>query len=67
MGGSDCFKKRGKGILLMDNGSCILCSHMNDVMSDHNIVFRDGSITSIIVNPSPSTGMRCKDVCFRIK
>lgn len=67
MGGADCFKKKGKGILLMDNGSCILCSHINDIMNDHNVVFEDGSMTSIIVYPEASTGMRNKDICFRTK
>jgi hypothetical protein len=60
MGGIDCFKKQGKGIILMDNGACIIAEHTHDVMIGHNIIFRDKSLTSIIINAN-----RTKSVCFR--
>ena len=60
MGGIDCFKKHGRGIILMDNGTCILTNHSHDNMIYHNIFFRDHSLTSVFINVD-----RTKSVCFR--
>lgn len=60
MGGIDCFKKEGKGILFMDNGACAITEYTHDVMIGHNVIFRDKSLTSILVNLD-----RTKSICFR--
>lgn len=49
MGGIDCFKKSGNGIILLDNGICGITYYSHDNMIDHNIIFRDKSIISIII------------------
>jgi hypothetical protein len=60
MGGMDCFKKEGKGIIFMDNGACAITSYTHDVMVGHNIIFKDRSLTSILVYLD-----RSKSVCYR--
>lgn len=60
MGGMDCFKKLGQGIILMDNGTCAITCYSHDNMINHNMIFREGSLTSIIVNLDKS-----KSICFR--
>jgi hypothetical protein len=60
MGGIDCFKKNGQGIMLMDNGVCTLTCHSHDNMINHNVFFRDRSMTSVYFNID-----RTKSVCFR--
>lgn len=49
MGGIDCFKKNGNGIIFLDNGICALTSYSHDNMYDHNIIFKDKSIISILI------------------
>jgi hypothetical protein len=39
MGGIKSFKKEGRGIILHDNGICILTSYYNDLLHGHNIYF----------------------------
>jgi hypothetical protein len=60
MGGMECFKRQGRGIVFMDSGACALVQYSNDVMVGHNIILRDGSLTSVVV-----WGNRSKSVCFR--
>lgn len=60
MGGMDCFKKLGHGVLLLDNGTCALTCHSHDNMINHNVIFSDGCLTSIIVGLT-----KAKIVCFR--
>jgi hypothetical protein len=60
MGGIDSFKRDGPGIILYDNGACSITYHTHDVMINHSIIFRDRSITSILVNSN-----RTRSVCFR--
>lgn len=62
MGGVDAFKKNGNGILLMDNGACLLSSFLRNNFSDHNVIFQTDSITSIIFDSHQN-----KDICFRFK
>lgn len=47
MGGMSAYKKHGKGILLHDDGSCVITDYLHDTPTGHNIIFRDNSITSI--------------------
>lgn len=49
MGGIDCFKKIGNGIIFLDNGICALTTYSHDNMIDHNIIFKDKCIISIII------------------
>lgn len=44
----------------MDNGACAITEYTHDVMIGHNVVFRDRSLTSILVNLN-----RTKSVCYR--
>lgn len=60
MGGIDCYKKHGQGILLMDNGACALTRYSYDTMQGLNVIFRDKSMTVLSVQPNKS-----KQVCFR--
>lgn len=60
MGGMDCFKKLGYGILLIDSGACAITCHSHDNMINHNIIFRDRSLTSLLVNIN-----KTKSLCFR--
>ena len=61
MGGSESFKKSGQGIMLLDDGSCMICNHSHDNMVGHNIIFRNQSITSLLIDMAKN-----KNVCFRI-
>lgn len=56
----DCFKKLGHGIMLMDNGACAITCHSHDNMINHNVIFREGSLTSLLISID-----RSKTVCFR--
>ena len=60
MGGIDYFKKSGKGLMFMDNGACAITCYNHDMMTDHNIVFKDMSLTSILIHKD-----KTKSVCFR--
>lgn len=60
MGGADCFKKNGYGILFMDNGACALTYHSHDNMLGHNIIFRDRSMTSMVAKTN-----KTKFLCYR--
>lgn len=62
MGGAEAFKKTGAGVLLMDNGRCILSNHSHNNMVGHNVIFENNSITSLIIDSHYS-----KDVCFRFQ
>jgi hypothetical protein len=48
MGGIDCYKKHGNGILFMDSGACIICNFRHDKMDLHNLIFKDKSFMSIL-------------------
>ena len=61
MGGSDSFKKSGPGILLLDDGTCVLCNHSHDNMVGHNVVFRKNSMTSMIIDLNKS-----QSICYRV-
>jgi hypothetical protein len=60
MGGVDCYKKNGDGILFMDSGACALTYHSYDNMLGHNIIFRDKSMTSIVIKTN-----KTKFICYR--
>jgi len=60
MGGMDCFKKLGHGIMLMDNGTCAITCHSHDNIINHNVFFADGCMTSLIVGLT-----RARNICFR--
>lgn len=60
MGGVDCFKKNGLGVLFMDNGACALTYYSHDNMIGHNVIFRDKSLTSMIVKTN-----KTKFLCYR--
>lgn len=62
MGGVDSYNKTGKGILLMDDGSCMLTHFLHNKMLGLNILFQEHSLTSIIVD-----GQSNKDICFRYR
>lgn len=59
MGGADSFQKSGQALIIHDDGSCILANHKRDFMDGHNVVFRDSSLTSMIVSHSTN------DLCYR--
>lgn len=40
MGGMTANQRNGKGILLHDDGSAVICEHISGVMTGHNIIFR---------------------------
>ena len=46
MGGIKSFQKHGQGILLHDNGTCILSSYYNDLLHGHNIFFSNRCLVS---------------------
>lgn len=46
--------------MLTDNGACAITTYNHDNMVDHNIIFRDRSVTSIIIGIH-----RNKNICFR--
>ena len=54
--------KNGNGIILMDNGSCIISSYLRNNMAGHNLIFQEDSLTSLIVD-NPHN----KDICFRFQ
>lgn len=61
MGGIDCYKRHGQGILLMDSGACVLSRYSYDTMVGLNVIFRDKSMTVLSVGPNKS-----KQVCYRL-
>ena len=60
MGGINSFKKHGKGMLFLDDGSTALTDYSNDNMVGHNVVYKDGFIISIDVAKN-----RSKNICYR--
>jgi len=46
MGPVKNFKKEGKGILIHDNGTSLLCSHLSDLLHGHNILFSSHCLVS---------------------
>lgn len=60
MGGMDCFKREGQGILLLDNGGCVVGNYRLDGMVGHSVVFRDRALTSLLVGRD-----RGRTVCYR--
>lgn len=48
MGGMSAFKKHGLGLLLHDDGSCIIADHLHDTPSGQWIILRENSIISIL-------------------
>jgi len=60
MGGIDCFKKQGKGLIFMDDGACAITDYSHDIMVGHNVIFKDRCLTSILINLN-----RSKSVCYR--
>lgn len=48
MGGIKSFKKEGRGIILHDNGICIITSYFNDLLHGHNIYFDNYCLLSTI-------------------
>lgn len=60
MGGADCFKKSGQGILLLDDGACVISTHSHDNMVGHNLIFRNHSMTSLLIDKAKN-----KNVCYR--
>ena len=55
MGGMDCFKRTGKGIVLQDEGACCLCEYSYDTMTGHNVVYRQDMVISAIVSKNGNT------------
>lgn len=48
MGGVISYKRNGQGIMLMDDGTSVLCEHCFDTQTGHNIIFREDCIVSLI-------------------
>lgn len=47
MGGMKSFQKNGKGILIHDNGTSVVCSYYNDFKDGHNILYTENCLMSI--------------------
>lgn len=60
MGGMDGFKMNGEGIILFDNGTCMLAKHSYENMIDLNVIFRNNSLTAMIIKPNKN-----KYICYR--
>ena len=46
MGGIGAFKKEGRGMLLHDNGVCLLGNYLNDALHGHNIFYAQHCLLS---------------------
>ena len=46
MGGIKSFQKHGTGILLHDDGSCVLTNYYNDILHGHNVYFNNRRMVS---------------------
>ncbi len=40
MGGMNSYKRNGKGILLLDDGSSAITNYCFNTMQSHNVIFR---------------------------
>jgi len=52
MGGMSAYKKHGRGIILHDEGAAAITEYQHDTPCGHTIIFRENSITSVLIKSS---------------